>query len=144
MADQKATLDLLARVPMFQGLSRKELEQVSRASGEVRHAQGKEVTREGAEGIGFHLILEGEAVVEQGGRTLRTMGPGDSFGDIALIDGGKRTATVRATTPLRTLSIAAWDFKPVLVGNAEIAYKLLLQLCARLREAEARGAAPVD
>jgi CRP/FNR family transcriptional regulator, cyclic AMP receptor protein len=77
--------------------------------------------------------------VRRGGRRIRKLGPGDSFGDIALIDGGPRSATVEAETPLSTLSLATWNFKGALRENQSIAFKLLLVLCKRLREAESRA-----
>ena len=138
MPDRRALIEVLGRSQLFQGLSKKELERVLRSADEVDHSVGTEVTQEGKGGVGFHLILSGSATVEQRGRTVRKLGPGDSFGDIALIDGGPRTATVRADTPLHTLSIVAWDFKPLLLEHPTIAHKLLLELCRRLREAEAR------
>ena len=139
MADRRTPTEMLARVWLFEGLSRKELEAVLRLAREVPHAAGKEVVTEGREGLGFHLILEGTVTVSREGQTLRSMGPGESFGDIALIDGGPRSATVVADTALLTLSITAWDFRPLLTEHPQIVYKLLLQLCARLREAEARA-----
>ena len=138
MADQRTLVQMLGRVPLFQGLSRKQLVAVLRTAGEVDHPAGKEVVREGADGVGFHLILSGKATVVPGRRTLGTLGPGDSFGDIAIIDGGPRSATVRAEEPLRTLSLTAWHFKAVLVEQPTIAHKIMLELCRRLREAEKR------
>jgi CRP-like cAMP-binding protein len=138
MADQRTLIQMLGRVPLFQGLSRKQLTSVLRTAGEVDHPAGKEVVREGASGVGFHLILSGTATVTQGRRTLSRLGPGDSFGDIAIIDGGPRSATVRADEPLRTLSLTAWHFKAVLVEQPTIAHKIMLELCRRLREAEKR------
>lgn len=138
MADRRTFAEMMGGVPLFAGLSRKEIESVLRLAREVTHQAGKEVVTEGREGVGFHLIVDGSATVNHGGRDIRTLGPGDSFGDIALIDGGPRSATVVAATAMRTLSIAAWDFKPLLIEHPQIAYKLMLQLCSRLREAEAR------
>ena len=79
-----------------------------------------------------------QAVTPNKVRRLRRLVPGDSFGDIALIDGRPRTATVRAETPLRTVSMTVWDFKPLLTEHPQISYRLLLELCRRLREAEKR------
>ena len=138
MADRRALLGMLGSTPLFSGLSRKELETVLRTASEVDHAAGSVVVGEGTEGVGFHLILSVSATVTLHGRVLRTLGQGDSFGDIALIDGGKRSATVTADTPLHTVSMTAWHFKPLLLENAQISYKLLLELCRRLREAEER------
>ncbi len=138
MADRQAHLDALGRVPLFQDFSRKELETVLICAQETQFDQGAEIVREGASGTGFHLILAGNASVTQGGRPVRQLSPGDSFGDIALIDGGKRTATVRADTPIQTLSLVEWEFKPLLIEHPQLAYKLLVEFCRRLRDAEAR------
>jgi CRP/FNR family transcriptional regulator, cyclic AMP receptor protein len=139
MADRRALFETLGRVPLFSGLSRKELGAVLRFCEELDHPAGREVVREGYGSAIFHLILSGSATVVQGGRALRKLGPGDSFGDIALIDGGPRSAAVRADSALHTLSVATWNFKPLLLAHPTIAYKLLLELCRRLREAEARA-----
>lgn len=138
MTDRRVLQGMLGATRLFGGLSRKELETVLRTAVEVDHSAGTVVVGEGREGVGFHLILTGSATVTQHGRTLRKLGPGDSFGDIALIDGGTRSATVIADEPLHTLSLTAWHFKPLLLSNADIAYKLLVELCRRLREAEER------
>lgn len=138
MTDRKTLVEMLGRVALFEGLSKKELEAVLRSSTEVDHAAGKAVVKEGHDGVGFHLILSGAATVTQRGRKLRTIGVGDSFGDIALIDGGPRSATVTADTPLHTLSVTSWDFRPLLLEHPPMALKLLLQLCGRLRDAEKR------
>jgi CRP/FNR family cyclic AMP-dependent transcriptional regulator len=105
---------------------------------EVEHAKGRVVMEEGKPGVGFHLIVDGTAGVTRSGRKLRTLGPGDSFGDIALIDGGPRSATVAAETHLRTLSLSPWEFRPLVMQHPQLAYKLLLKLSALLREAEKR------
>jgi len=139
LADQHAHADALGRVPLFQGFSKKELETVLICAQEARFEPGAEVVREGGHGAGFHLILEGSASVTQGGRPVRSLGPGDSFGDIALIDGGMRTASVTADSPLHTLSLVEWEFKPLLLEHPQLAVKLLVELCRRLREAEARA-----
>ena len=129
----------LAAVPLFEGLSEKELAAVRRCASEVAHAQDHVIVREGATGAGFHLLLEGEAVVTQRGRELRRLRPGDYFGEIALLDGGERSATVTAASPLRTLSITAWEFKPLLEEHPLLTHQLLLELCRRLRALEARA-----
>lgn len=140
MAPRSELVERLGQVPLFSGFGRKEREAVIRSSSEVTHPAGKEVVSEGRDGVGFHLILSGSAVVTQGGRTLGVLGPGEYFGEIALIDGGPRAATVRAETELRTLSITAWDFKPLLHEHPLMAEKLLVELCRRVRVAEGRTA----
>jgi CRP/FNR family transcriptional regulator, cyclic AMP receptor protein len=140
MRGRRQHREMLGQVPLFQGLSQTELGIVMSTTQEVRFEPGEEIVREGDLGAGFHLILEGTATVLRGKRKVRTLGPGDSFGDIALIDGGHRTATVRADSALHTLSVASWHFKPLLLEHPQIAFKLLVQLCRRLREAESRAA----
>ena len=102
----------------------------------VEHAAGHHILEEGGTPLGFHLITEGEAVVEVAGKERRRLGPGDSFGLISLIDGQPRSAAVRAITPMRTLFISPWVFRPMLDSEPEIARDLLPLLCALLRDAE--------
>src|SRR5437016_8543105 len=139
MTYKKGLAGRLGGVPLFEGLSQRELERLVGASKVVQAKAGHAVVVEGEAGVGFHLILEGKAKVTRGGRKLRLLGPGDSFGDIALIDGGVRSASVTAETPLQLLSVTTWQFKPLLIERPQIEYKLLLQLCARLRDAEKRA-----
>jgi CRP-like cAMP-binding protein len=81
---------------------------------ERRYAAGREIVTEGQGGIAFFIILEGEAVVLVGGEERRTLGPGESFGEIALLGpDDRRTATVRATTDLRVATMTAWEFRSV-------------------------------
>ena len=139
MSVSKGVADRLAGVPLFKGLNRSELEAVLRSSDEVDHAAGRPIVREGTSGVGFHLILDGTATVSQGDRSLRSLGPGDYFGEIALIDGEPRSASVTADTPVRTLSVASWNFRPLLEEHPRITVKLLLEMCRRLREMEGQA-----
>jgi CRP/FNR family transcriptional regulator, cyclic AMP receptor protein len=133
-----AMLEHLRSVPLFAGLKDRELKDVLGRSREVEHTGG-EIVEEGAKGVGFHLILEGTATVLQHGEVRRTLGVGDYFGEISLIDGKPRSASVRPDGPIRTLSLAAWNFEPLLEKHPLLAHELLLGLCAHVREAEARG-----
>jgi CRP-like cAMP-binding protein len=128
---------LLKAVPLFAGIDARELQAVLSAAQEVRHPAGKQIVGEGEEGVGFHLILSGDARVEQGGHELSTLHAGQYFGEIALLDGQKRSATVVATTDVVTLSIVVWRFEPLLEQHPRIAIALVKELCARLRRAEA-------
>ena len=138
MTDKKVLVDLLDRTRLFAGLRKKDVLAIIGSAKEVEHSQGRVIIVEGVPGVGFHLILEGTAMVSRNGRKLRMIGPGESFGDIAVIDGGPRSASVRAETPLRVLSLPPWQFKALLVEHPLIAYKLLVKLCVLLREAETR------
>jgi CRP-like cAMP-binding protein len=129
----------LARVPMFSGCSARELSLIARAAKEVSHPAGTVIAREGEPGVGMFLILEGRAAVSIGGRRRRTLGPGDFFGEIALLDGGPRTATVTALTPMRLVGITEWVFRGLIREHPTIALKTLQAMAARLRAA-AKGA----
>ena len=95
----------LANVPIFSGCSKRELGIIARASKEVSHKQGTVIAREGERGIGLFLILDGQCKVTIGGKTKARLGPGDFFGEVALLDGGPRTATVTALSPVRLVDI---------------------------------------
>jgi CRP-like cAMP-binding protein len=136
MSDDK--LAQLRAVPLFAGLKDRALKDVLERTREVEHTGG-EIVEEGQSGVGFHLILDGTVTVLQGGQVRRTLGPGDYFGEISLIDGKPRSATIRPEGTVRTLSLAAWNFAPLIEKNPAMAHELLLGLCAHVREAEARG-----
>ncbi len=127
---------LLAGVPLFEGLSKRELEAVVGAGKEVDVREGKQIVEEGQTGLGFHLVLEGKVQVLVGGEGRAQLGPGEYFGEMSLIDGGPRSATVVAETPVRTLSLASWAFLPILDDHPSIARKLLVELSRRLRSVE--------
>ncbi len=127
----------LRAVPLFQGLSANELKAVLRIAKEIDHDSGHAIIAEGQLGIGFHLILSGEARVTQAGHELSVLRPGQYFGEIALLDGQGRSATVTAMGPVRTLTIVAWGLEPLLKEHPPMAIALLKELCTRLRRAEA-------
>ncbi len=130
----------LRGVRLFSGLENKELQRLARNLKERTFKAGDEVAVEGRDGVGFFLIESGEATVSQAEEEIRRLGPGDYFGEMALIDNGPRSATVTAETALRCQGMTAWAFRPFVEAHGEIAWPLLETLVARLREAEARGA----
>lgn len=132
-----APVDAVQRVPLFSELSRREAEQVARLFKERGFKAGETVAREGSGGAAFYLIESGEAVVSVAGRERRTLGPGDSFGEIALIDEGARSATITAVTDLRCHGLTYWDFRPLVQGSAEISWKLLQSVVKNLRAEQA-------
>jgi CRP-like cAMP-binding protein len=133
LATKKEKIERLGEVELFSDLSKKDLDRIVENAKEVTHTAGQSIVTDGQVGAGFHLILEGKASVFRGGRTVATLGPGDYFGEMALIDGGRRTATVRAETDIVTLFLAQWGFKPLVRDNAQMAWKLLVHLTKRLR-----------
>lgn len=136
MAGTKDAETMLKSVPIFEGLTKKELQTVMSSAKEIDYAPGREIVKEGATGVGFHLILEGQANVIVGDHAQAKLGPGDYFGEMSLIDGGPRSATVRADSAVRTLSLASWEFTPLLDSNPSIARKMLIELSRRLRAVE--------
>jgi len=136
MAD---AVEIFGRVPLFAGLREKDLEKLAKRLTARRFAEGQTVTSQGGSGISFFVIEEGTATVEIEGEVVRTLGPGDHFGEIALIDAGPRSATVMATSDLRCRGLTAWEFRPFVHEHPEVAWALLEHLVGRLREAEARA-----
>src|SRR5437588_796273 len=136
MVDRQSAAELLAGVDLFRGLSKKELRAIAAMAKEMQFDEGQRVVAEGEEGGRFHLILEGKAKVTVGGRTRNTLGPGDYFGEISLIDGGPRSATVTAETDMVCYGLTFWEFRPLVERNSAIAWKLLQALAKRLRAAE--------
>lgn len=124
MADQEST-QLLRRVPLFSDLDNRELEQIAGSMKRRQFSAGQEIAREGESGVGFFVIQDGNAKVIVHGDERRRLGPGDYFGEIALIAQGARTATVTAESDLTALGMTFWDFRPLVEGNASIAWKLL-------------------
>jgi CRP-like cAMP-binding protein len=140
MARDRAREAVIANVDLFGDLPKSQLKRLASAASEVSHPQGKAVAEEGRGALALHLIVEGSATVSKDGRELRTLGPGDYFGEISMIDGRPRSATVTALEPLTVLAIPHQDFEQVVDEDPEVARHLLKTLCARLREAESRAA----
>jgi len=129
----RATVDMLKRVPLFAGLEKRELEQIAGSMRERRVAAGGNVVEQGAGGAGFFVIDEGEGDVFVDGEHRNTIGPGDYFGEIALLTGSDRTATITAKTDMLCYGMTAWDFKPLVEENATIAWKLLTAMAQKLQ-----------
>lgn len=133
-----APVELLKRVPIFSELDTNELERLSRSFRDRTFDAGQEVVTEGRGGVGFFVVEDGEATVTVHGEERGKIGPGDYFGEVALIDEGPRSATITAQTDLKTWGLTPWDFRPLVETNAAIAWKLLQALAKKLRAAEAR------
>ena len=134
MADE--LVESLKRVPIFAGVRDKELGRLVKAMRDSRFNEGEVITTEGRSGVGFFLIEDGNATVSLRGEIVRTLGPGDHFGEIALIDEGARTATITATSELDCYGLTLWEFRPLLQENGAISWKLLQALTRRVRQLE--------
>ena len=136
MADTEVAA--LKQVPLFSGLSDKDLKRLAKMFQDRVFAPGDDVAVEGQEGHGFFLIESGGATVSRGGDAINTLGPGDWFGELALISKGPRTATVTASSELRCRALASWEFRPFLQEHADVTWAMLETLVERLRAAEKR------
>ena len=129
-------LDLLRRVPLFAGLSSRDLEELQRLTDEVDVPAGREITTEGRSGEEFFLIVSGRVGVVRNGVRVRTMSDGDFLGEIALVDGRPRSATVTTEAPTRLLVIAHREFNSLMERFPSIQGAVLRALADRLRETE--------
>lgn len=139
MAAKETYLDHLAEVPLFAGASKRDLQKIAKASDQVDVAAGRVLVDEGRPGHEFFLILEGSATVKRGTRKVATLGPGDYFGELSLLDRGPRTATVTADTDMNVLVLGQREFLTVLDDVPGMAYKILRVVASRLREADAKN-----
>lgn len=128
-----ATIDDLRAVPLFAGLKDRDLRHVLESGKEVHFEAGQAVVEEDRSGVGFHLIVEGTSAVSAHGATLSTAGPGEYFGEMSVIDGQPRSATVTAETALTTFSIPSWNFNELLDKHPSVAKALLVELSRRMR-----------
>ena len=139
MSDER--LERLRRVPLCAACTDKQLRFISTRVEELDFPAGKELCVEGQRGADFFIIVDGAAECLTRGEVIRHLGPGDFFGEIALLDQGPRTATIRTTTPSRCLVLGPAQFSDLLHQNAEIAVTILHAVVKRLRSA---AAAPDD
>ena len=131
-----APQELIQQVPLFADLDKRELQGLVSSLKERTFDEGDTIASEGQTGIGFFVIDEGEVGVSVQGEERTTMKHGDYFGEVALIDDGARTATLTAKTPVKCYGITAWEFRPLVEQNADLAWKMLQTMAKRLRAAE--------
>ena len=129
----RASSDVLKKVPLFAGLDDRELGQIAATMRERRFSPGDTVTQEGAGGAGFFIVEEGEAEVSVDGEQRGTIGAGDYFGEIALLTGSDRTATITAKSEMVCWGMTPWDFRPLVESNNAIAWKLLTAMAEKLK-----------
>lgn len=133
-----APQELIKQVPLFSDLDRKDLLGLASSMKERIFEEGDTIASEGQSGVGFFIIDEGEATISVKGEERATLGHGDYFGEVALIDDGARTATITAKTALKCYGITSWEFKPLIEQNADLAWKMLQSMAKMLRASEKR------
>ena len=134
----KPSVDTLARVPLFAGLEKRDLERIADSFKERNYKAGETIASEGQGGAGFFVIGEGTAKVLVHGEERGSLTPGDYFGEIALLDEGARSATVQADTDMTCYAMTLWEFRPIVETDARIAWQLVQALARKLRESENR------
>ena len=130
--------EILSRVPLFSRVGKRQLRRIAALAKLEQFAPGDVIVQAGERGDGFHLIVGGRAKVL--GKSSRTYGPGDFFGETALIDGGPRSATVTAVTEVQAMTVPHRDFKKVLDQEPKIAVGIMTELAARIRRLERAAA----
>ncbi len=126
----------LKQAKLLQGLPESELRSLEKQMKTVKHPAGHEIVVKGENGVGFMIILDGTVTVATVQGKARKLGPGDSFGEMALLDHEGRSANIKADTDVSLATIPEWNFKPFLKEHPEVAYRLLQLLSQRVRQAE--------
>jgi CRP/FNR family transcriptional regulator, cyclic AMP receptor protein len=139
MARKDGYVDHLAQLPLFSSCSKKDLRLVASKATPLDIPAGRTIIEEGAPGKEFFVIDTGSAVVKRNGRKVATLGPGSAFGELALLDGGPRTATVVAETDLSVLILTRQEFSGLLDEVGGLSRKLMQGLAKRLREADSKA-----
>jgi CRP/FNR family transcriptional regulator, cyclic AMP receptor protein len=129
---KNAKVEMISKVPLFAGLSKRDLTQIASLADEISLAEGRTMTREGEPGREFFVLLEGDAAVRRKGRKVRTLGGGDFFGEIALVSERPRTATVVAETPVRALVVTDRAFRSLMKQEPRIQAKVLEAVIERI------------
>jgi CRP/FNR family cyclic AMP-dependent transcriptional regulator len=129
----RASSDVLKKVPLFASLDHRELEQIAATMRERKFSAGNTVTEEGAGGAGFFVVESGEADVSVDGVPRGSIKAGDYFGEIALLTGSDRTATITAKSDMVCWGMTPWDFRPLVESNSTIAWKLLTAMADKLK-----------
>jgi CRP-like cAMP-binding protein len=134
----KPSAELIRGVPLFSELDDKTVDGLAGEFIERHFDAGTAIATEGLDGLNFFIVASGEAAVSVHGESVGTLGPGASFGEVALVDKSARSATVTAQTPVIAYALPVWSFRPFVEQRPELAWKLLESLAERLRAAESR------
>jgi CRP/FNR family cyclic AMP-dependent transcriptional regulator len=131
--ETNAIVEMLQKTPLWSGLGEKELKVIARSFKELKYESGDVIVRKGEAGVGFYLIVDGTVEVRADGRVLSKLGPGQFFGEMALLDGQPRSADVVAIEPSRCLAMSSWSFSGIVSEHPKIALKMLQEFVRRLR-----------
>lgn len=135
MVTRDDVVPLLAASPLFAGLAPAELASVAGELEEQHYLRGNRIVLEGMRGLEFFVIVDGRAAVESHGCAIASLGPGDFFGEVAAVDGGSRTATVRASSQLRCLTLPGGTLTSFLDAHPRVAVNLANGVARRVRTA---------
>lgn len=135
LRNRSQKIALLRSVPMFAPLSKRHLDKIARHADELQWDAGRRLVKEGERGRELFVVVEGKATVQRQGKTIAQLGPGDFIGELALLDGDPRSASVVADEPMVLLVISDREFKPLLAEVPQLAEALLRSLAQRLRSA---------
>jgi CRP-like cAMP-binding protein len=130
---RSTSADTLEQVPLLEELTKRDRQQLAKSMKERTFAPGQQIVVEGRRGVGFFIILDGKAAVTIGGNLIQVLGPGDYFGEMALLDDGERSATITADGELHCATMTSWAFKSFVVDNPKVAWAMLQTLAQRLR-----------
>ncbi len=128
-----APTELLKQVRLFHNVEPKALDNIAKSFKERTFTAGDVIAQEGSQGIGFFVVESGTARAKHGDLEIATLGPGSSFGEVALVDEGTRSATVIAETELKCWGLSAWEFRPIAETNATVAWNLATVLAGYVR-----------
>jgi CRP/FNR family cyclic AMP-dependent transcriptional regulator len=133
-----AMVDSLRAIPLFADLSTRDVKRLAGSMNEMSFGPGEAVVSQGTGGVGFFVILDGRARVSQDGEERSVLASGEYFGEMALIDGDDRAASVHAEGELRCAAMTTWNFRPFVKEHPDVAWALLTALVRRVRETQAR------
>jgi len=125
--------ELLAACPLFTGVGPDELATVAEMATEIEFPAGHVIARQGEIGTGFFIVVEGRVKVVRNAEVIATLGPGEFFGELSVLDGQPRNAQVAAEVPTRCLALPSWEFERVLLANPQLSLAILRGLARRLR-----------
>lgn len=132
-------LDSLSQVPLFSSMSKRDLQKIAKASDEVAVPSGRVLIEQGTRGREAFVVIDGSATVKRNGRKVATVGPGAHFGELALLDGGTRTATIVADSDMKVLVIGQREFSGVLDEVPGLAHKVMTAMAATIRELDQKA-----